>query len=287
MKRIYSNAFLLPGLLVFIIFFFIPSIGSFYYSFGRWSGVNFAGFCGFDNYISVITDSNLNISFKNTAIFAVVTMFFKMSLGLALALIANMQLKTKEFFKSIIFFPVILSSVAVGVAFSGMMHPEVGIINVFLRKIGLGIFARGWLTEPNIIMLSLSVIEIWKWVGLNMAIFLAALQTIPIELYEAVSIDGAPALRKFTAITMPMLRPVINTNIVLAVIGGLTSFDIIYATTGGGPGTMSEVINTLVLRRFADGLYGLSTAANVILFIGVAIIAVVLQKVLAGSEGEV
>lgn len=106
-----------------------------------------------------------------------------------------------------------------------------------------------------------------------MVLFLAALQGIPSELYESAAIDGAGAWKKFTSITLPMLIPIINTNVILSVIGGLTAFDIIYATTGGGPGTMSEVINTFVLRSFAAGRYGESTAANVILFLVVGIIA--------------
>ena len=287
MKKTYSYFYLMPGLLIFLAFFFAPSVGSFYYSFGRWNGVNFAGFCGFDNYISIFSDHSLNHCFQNTLVFAVATLVLKVVLGLLLALLANMRLRTREFFKSVVFFPVILSSVAAGLTFSAIMHPEIGLLNVFLRRIGLGALASGWLVDSRLIMFSLATIEVWKWVGLNMVLFLAALQGIPGELYESASIDGAGTWKKFTSITLPMLIPILNTNIILSVIGGLTAFDTIYATTGGGPGTMSEVINTFVLRSFSQGRYGESTAANVILFLAVGIIAVGLQKFLARFEGEV
>lgn len=287
MRKTYSYKYLLPGLTIFLIIYILPSLGSFYFSVTNWNGMNGGGFVGLNNFKEIFINPDNNIIFKNTFIFAGVTLFFKVVLGLALALLANSQIRSKGLFKSIVFFPVILSSVAVGVAFSAILHPETGIINIFLRSVGLGSLAQQWLTDSRIVMYSIALVDVWKNVGFHMALFLAGLQIIPQDLYEAAFIDGAGSIRKFLNITIPMLLPVINTNILLAIIGGMKVFDSVYVLTAGGPGNASQVINTVVLNNFSLGRYGEATAANVVLFVIVMFIILILNKFLGMLEKEV
>lgn len=287
MRKTYSYKYLMPGLIIFVFLVILPAVGSFYYSVFNYNGLKVGEFVGLNNFKEIFTNSNVNICFKNTFIFSAVTLFLKVVLGLAFALLANTQIRTKGLFKSILFFPVILSSVAVGVSFTAILHPETGIVNIILRTVGLGALAHEWLTDPGIVMYSIAAVDVWKNVGFHMALFLAGLQIIPHDLYESAFIDGAGSVKKFIHITVPLLLPVINTNILFSIIGGMKVFDSVYVLTGGGPGNASQVINTIVLSNFAQMRYGEATAANVILFVMVMITILVLNKFLGMVEKEV
>lgn len=287
-NRRYSYNFLLPGMIIYMIFFIIPAIVSFYFSFTDWntfqSSVRDVSWVGLDNFKEIFTDSTINIAFKNTFIFTLMTTVFKIGLGLILALLLNAGLKSQNYLRAVFFFPSILSSVAIGLAFSSLMHPTTGLINRALISIGLGKFAMDWLTDKNLVIYSLSSIEIWKWVGFHMAIFLAGLQSISKEYYEALAIDGGDWWQGLKNITLPMLMTSFNTNLILALIGGLKVFEIIYVTTGGGPGNSSEVISSVIFKKFSQGYYGLSTAGGLLLFILVCVIAFPLYTFLSRRE---
>lgn len=285
-KRMYYSYWLLiPGLLIFGIFFIYPNLTGFHYAFTNMNeSFKYTRFVGFDNFKSLFQEEDQAVAFKNTFIFAFITTFFKVTLGLLLAMLANLKLKTTLFFRSMLFFPVILSTLAVSLVFSALLHPSRGLLNVFLETIHLDILMRSWLTDPQIVIFSVCFVEIWKWTGLTMILFLAALQTIPQEVKESAMVEGVNSWQMFRYITIPLIMPIINTNVILSVIGGLKVFDIVYALTGGGPGNSSQVINTIVFKNFAAGRNGEATAANVMLFLFVLVIVLLVNKVLNRKE---
>jgi len=167
--------------------------------------------------------------------------------------------------RSIVFFPVLVSFVAVGITFKVMMHPTKGLINAAIGLVGLA--GPKWLTDPQIALLSVALVDVWKGVGLAMVIFIAGIVSIPSELLESVSVDGGGAWARFRYIILPLSKPATFTVILLSFIGGLRSFDLIWTMTGGGPGFTTDVLASTIFKQYQAGFYGLSTAGNVVLFI--------------------
>ena len=161
-----------------------------------------------------------------------------------------------------------------------------GPLNQILSAIGLESLTNSWLTQKDTALASTMGVEIWRMAGWNMMILLAGLQMIPEEFYEAASIDGAGAFKKFTSITLPFLRTSLTTVVVLNTIHGLRVFDIIYSLTGGGPGGLTEVINTQVFKEFGLGRYGMANALNVVAFIITVVIALSMQKIMRGKQNN-
>jgi raffinose/stachyose/melibiose transport system permease protein len=148
--------------------------------------------------------------------------------------------------------------------FVAIYNPQYGIINEALRFVGLGSLATEWLFNPSTAMNAVCAIEIWQWSGFHMVIYLAALRSIPLEFMEAAVVDGATKLQRIIKIKLPMISEAIVTNLVLAIIGGMRVFDKVYATTNGGPVNATEVFSTYIYKTFAQGLYGVSSAYNLI-----------------------
>ena len=269
----YPAAFLVPGGLVYLVFFIVPVVVGVYYSFTNWDFTR-ADFVGLDNSISILNDPNTKGALLNTIIFTLVTTCGKVAIGLALAVFLNRELKTKNFLRSVCFFPAIISTVAVGIAFTAILHPANGLLNRFLRALHLNFMAMNWLTDTRSALLSVCAVEIWKWSGFNMVIILAGLQAVSPEYLEAASIDGASGWKKFWKVTFPLILPAFNNAFVNSLIGGLKVFDIIVATTNGGPGTTTQVMNTVIYRSFAFNMQGEANAGNVLLFLLVAVFAV-------------
>jgi len=284
LKR-YSYWLLVPGALVYFVFFILPSMQSVFYSFTYWD-VFSARFAGFDNYKNILTDTNLNLSLKNTLIFTAVTSFFKVGLGMLLALFLNRGLKTENFLRTVYFSPCIINNIAVGLMFAAMFHPRTGIVNRSLYLLNLDALAQHWLTDRTIAIYSVAFIEIWKWTGFTMIILLAGLQMITKDYYEAASIDGASDFQKFRVITLPLIMPAVTNAVIINLIGGLKVFDIIYATTQGGPGSATEVMNSFVYKAFGQGRYGEACAASVLLALMVSVIVVLSYTALTRREVE-
>jgi len=263
-----------PALIIYFIFFAFPALIGFYYSFTDWRlDRDTIQFVGWDNFKAVFSDKILVLALKNTMIFAVVTVIGKNVIGLLLAMGLNMKLKTRNLLRAIYFSPSILSILVISIIFTPILRTE-GMVNSLLGSLGLDSLAQAWLTNPSIVMWTIAVVSIWQSVGFQMAIYLAGLQSISREYYEAAKIDGASSWRSFTNITLPLLLPAININVMLTLIGGLKVFSEVYVLTGGGPGNASQVVGTIILRAFGEGNWGLGTAVNTLLFVGVSVIAV-------------
>lgn len=284
----YSYSLAIPGLVLFIIFFIIPSIGGLVLSFYKMLGFDFgsAKFAGFSNYIDVFTQPNMRRAIYNSSIFAVVTTILKMTFGLLLALALNKKLLYTNALRTIFFMPAVINTVAVGLIFSSMMHPTNGLINNFFNSVGLDMLAQSWLTDQKLAIFSVCAIEVWKWSGFTMVILLSGMQTISQDYFEAAEIDGATGWEKFRYIIFPLLLPAINNALILNIIGGLKVFDLIQATTQGGPGSTTEVFGTLIYKSFGSGRFGEGCAASILLAIIISIIAIPTYKYIANREVE-
>ena len=280
-NRTYTYSFLLPAGIIYFVFFLLPTIMSLFFSMTWWSLTDWK-FIGLENFKTFLTEPSLNIGFKNTIIYAVVTCGLKVILGLLLGVFLSSKLKTVSFIRSMVFFPTLLSTIAIGMAFAMMMHPTQGLINLALQAVG--IVGPDWLGDSKIALLSVALVDVWKGVGMATVIFIAGIMSIPEDYYEALMIDGGNAWHKFWNIILPLSRPAMNSVIILAFIGGLRSFDLIWAMTKGGPGFSTDLIASIIYKQYQAGFYGLSTAGNVILFLLVSALAFPLYAYLNKKE---
>ena len=268
-KSPYPYWFILPAGSIFLIFFLVPTVSSFYFSLTYWDPFE-ARFAGWDNYIQFFSEPYLLRGTVNTLIFAFLTSALKTALGLLLAVLLTSGILGQSLLRSLIFFPVLVSTVGVGILFKEMMHPTEGVMNLTLDAIGLP--KVGFLTNPSIALFSVAAVDVWRGVGLATLIYIAGLATIGQEYYEAARIDGATRWQQFWRVTVPLVRPATTTVIILSLIGGLRLFDLIWAMTGGGPGFSSDVLASVIYKQYQAGFWGLSTAGNVILFLMIAFI---------------
>lgn len=284
-KKNYPIYFLVPGLLIFTLFFLVPFFVGFGYSFTNWDFIK-SDFVGLKNYITILTDPTMNIAFKNTFLFAIVTTVGKVGLGLLLAVFLTRKFALTNYLRTIYYLPAVINTIAIGITFTAMMHPTKGLINTCLEAIGLGQITQSWLADPKLAMLSICFIEIWKWTGYTMMILLAGMQNISSDYYEAAEVDGATGWQKFRYVTLPLLMPSINNAVILSVIGGLKVFDIVLATTGGGPGVTTQVFNSIIYRSYSYNLQGEASAGTIILAVIVLVITLITNKIIVGKEVE-
>ena len=271
---------IIPGA-IYTIFFVLPTLFSFYFSFTRWDLFT-STWIGFRNYETFFAEQALVIGLRNTVIYAVLTSGLKVVIGMALALLLTSKIIARGYLRSVIFFPVLVSAIGIGLTFTVLMNPEKGLINQALA--GVGVEGPGWLTNPSLALISVGLVDVWKGVGLATVIFIAGLVSIPTEYYEAAEVDGASKWDVFRNIMLPLARPATASVITLSLIGGLRSFDLIWSMTKGGPGFASDVIASVIYKQYQAGFYGLSTAGSVVLFLLVTIIVVPLTRWLNRGE---
>lgn len=269
LDRSYPSQFMVPGAVVFAVFFLVPTFASFYFAFTRWTLFDIK-YTGFDNFRAFFASPQMSGAFKNTLIYGIATSGLKVALGLLIGIVLTSGIFARGYLRAVIFFPVLVSTVGVGITFKALLDPFHGVVNAALGALGLP--TPGWFTDPNLVLGSLIGVDVWKGVGLATLIYMAGLVAIPRDYYEAARIDGASRFDVFRHITLPLVRPATTTVVILSLIGGLRSFDIIWATTGGGPGFSSEVMASVIYKQYGNGFYGLSTAGNVILFLVVTMI---------------
>lgn len=276
-SRAYPMWFYLPAAALYLVFFAIPTFASFYFSLTRWTLFD-TEFIGLENYVRFFQDPQLFTGFVNTFVYGVSTSGAKVVIGLALAVLLTSQIVARGYLRSVVFFPVLVSTIGVGVMFTALLDPFDGLLNTVLAT--FGIEGPQWFTNPDIALLSVAAVDVWKGVGIATLIYIAGLVAIPREYYEAAEIDGAGRWQQFRRITLPLAMPATGTVIILSLIGGLRSFDLIWATTGGGPGFASDVIASVIYKQYQAGYYGLSTAGNVVLFLVVTAIMVPVTMVI-------
>jgi raffinose/stachyose/melibiose transport system permease protein len=279
----YPSWFFLPAAIIYGVLFLLPTFASLYFSLTRWTLFN-STFIGLDNFAQFLREPFLIKGLINTVLYAVITSSMKVVLGLLLAVLLTSQIAGRGYLRSVVFFPVLVSTVGVGITFTILMHPTQGMINEALAMIGIK--GPGWLVNPSLALFSVALVDVWKGVGLATVIYIAGIVAIPKDYYEAARIDGSTKFQSFLYVTLPLCRPATVTVILLSFIGGLRTFDLIWAMTRGGPGFASDTIASVIYKQYQAGFYGLSTAGNVVLFILIAVLVVPLTMLLNRREGH-
>jgi raffinose/stachyose/melibiose transport system permease protein len=282
-RSTYPVWFFLPAAIIYSALFLAPTFASLYFSLTRWTLFD-SVFIGFENFAQFFREPFLIRGLVNTVIYAVVTSGLKVVIGMALAIMLTSQIIARGYLRSVIFFPVLVSTVGVGITFTVLMHPTQGMINQALAMIGVA--GPGWLTNPSLALYSVALVDVWKGVGLATVIYIAGVVAIPKDYYEAARIDGATKWQNFLYVTLPLMRPATATVITLSFIGGLRTFDLIWAMTKGGPGFASDTVASVIYKQYQAGFYGLSTAGNVVLFILIAVLVVPLTMFLNRKQGH-
>lgn len=270
--------FLLPSLIGFLVFVFVPIIAVVGLAFTNYSGGLNTSFIGLDNFIKALTNSTFQTALSNTVTFTLVTVGFQLLLGFIFAIILNGKLIGRAFFRAVIFLPVILSNIAVSLIFVLIFHPSKGPMNSFLNSINLP--SLPWLTSPKTALMTIILVTLWQSFGYYMILFLSGLQSINPELYEAGEIDGANSFQRLIRITVPMLSPTTFLCVIMSVINSFKVFDQIFAMTGGqlggGPARSTTVlVFDIYQRAFTNYEMGYASAESLILLIIVLLITII------------
>ena len=270
-----------PILIVYSLFSLYPIAQTFYMSFFDAKIVRLGKFMGIENYLDIITDKYFKQAFGNTLLFTFGSIAFVLVISLLLAVLVNApSVRFKTFFKVIFFLPVVTSPVAVGYIWKWLYDPTYGIINSFLALFGIA--PVNWLANVNVAMNALIIVNVWKWIGYFMVIFVANLQVIDTTYYEAAAIDGAGTIQQFFRITLPLLRRAVVLVVILGIVNFLKAFAIVFVMTQGGPAGRTELMATYVYRQaFQTGLlrFGYSAAGSMLLFALIMLFTVVANRV--------
>lgn len=274
--------FLTIPVLLSLTFSYYPALSLLYYSFTDWSGLGWdMNWVGFDNYKEIFSRPEIFGVFKNNAYYFVGGLL-QTAVALYFAIVLTSRLKGRNIFRSMLFIPYVLHSVAIVIMFRNVYHVQYGSLNIFLEAIGLGSWQQQWLGNPHLVNFSLAFISIWKYFGLTMVIFIGALQSIPADNYEAAKIDGASGWQTFRFITLPSIRSVLELMLILTLTGALEAFDIPYIMMLGANDTHTFVSKTVDMA-FKFQQAGLASAMAVVLLL-IVIAFIILQRKLLFRE---
>ena len=277
----YFVIFILPALIIYLLFSITTFLYTIYYSFTDYTDMNPINlhFVGLKNNIKVLQTPVMLAAIKNSVIYAILLTGFQTLLGLPLAFVLNQKLKSRNLLRAVFFFPAVFSSLIIGYLWNFIMSSsDFGLINNILHQLGLG--TLNFFTSKNALY-SVILTQIWQWTGWAMVIFLANLQSISPDLYEAAEIDGANGLKKFMYVTLPLMCPSVKIVIVTGLIGGMKVFDIIYSMTSGGPGDATQTVMTVMMKKgISEGFYSTGSAFGVCFFIIVLAISAIVTKLM-------
>ncbi|SDC37823.1 carbohydrate ABC transporter membrane protein 1, CUT1 family [Pelagirhabdus alkalitolerans] len=290
MDKVMSNKwviflYLLPATLMIGVLVYIPIAVSGYFGLFDWDGVGAMNFIGLQNYTELLTDSTFWFSARNSFYLALFsTLALVVYLGVALVL--SSKVKGRELFRKIYLIPMLLSSVAIAQLWIRVYDPNNGFLNTFLRNIGFD-NPPAWLAERDTVLFAIFVAIVWQFAGFYIIIYTAALKGISEELVEAAEIDGASPLQIATRIKVPLISGVIKTTVVLAIVGSLKYFDLIWVMTGGGPNGASEVLASYMYKEaFNRNNFGYGSAIGFALLILALLTTVVIQKITKSKESQ-
>lgn len=279
-----AYAFIVPTLVLFSVFSVYPFARTVELSFTDWNGLSstFAN-VGLDNYIAAFSDGVWWGSVWNGLVLAAVALILMQGLGLLLAVAVDRKIAGQTIYRTVFYLPPILSGIVVAIIWKWLYEPNNGVINATLENLGLGDLAHPWLGDPATALWAISLVSIWQGVGYPFLLFLAGLQGIGDEIYEAARMDGANASQIFWRITLPLLRPVIGIVSVLTFLGAMQTFNLVIAMTGGGPGYATEVpILHIYQSAFGAGAdFGYASALSIIfgvMLFGVSMISLYLSR---------
>lgn len=290
-RYIWAYVFIFPQIIVFFGFSLYPIVMSYVYSFYDWSGIGpLTNFVGLKNYTRILTESSFWNAFGNTFIYTAGFTVISITVALVLALVLNNpKLKGRGIYRTIYFLPVVTTMAIIGIVMQNIFGTQ-GFFNEFLKTIGLIDQSIPWLSNPVLAMILLIIVGSWKEIGITMIYWLTGLQMIPKEVYEAARIDGAGAWQTLRYITLPLLKPIGATILLLTVVSSMRVFDLVKTLTEGGPYFATETLE-LYIYRFAfapDGpsQVGFASAAGVILGVTVFIVSLILGWVVYKVSGQ-
>lgn len=264
--------FILPALILFATFVLFPLVASLYYGFTRWDGMTQPEWIGFENYIRAFGDKIHLRSYVNVTLYVLGTLIVEVGIGLIMAVLLNSDRPGFSFFRVMCFSPVVLSMVAAAILWTFVYDYRFGLLNGFLKTIGLANLVQPWLSNGNTALAAVIIVSGWKYAGFYMVIYLAALKRIPTSLYEAAKLDGAGMFQQFWKITVPLLKETTYIALLLAITGGFAGFELFFAMTNGQPFNATEVPGTWIIKQAFDGSqmgYGVALTVLMMLFIGI------------------
>jgi len=271
--------FILPNFLGFLAFTLIPVLAAFALSFMEWTSFSAPKWVGLANFQRMLASDSFWVALRNTVVYAIGHVPLTMALALLLAMLLNRKLKGIGFFRVALFFPYITSLVAVAVVWNMLFSPDNGPINQFLHTIGIA-NAPGWTSSSDWALPAVIITSVWRDMGYYMVLYLAGLQAIPAELYEAAEVDGASAWQRFWNVTIPSLRPTTFFVVVMLTVSSFKVFDLIVVMTNGGPGRSTPVLSQLIYQEgIGEGKFGYSSAISLVLFLIVLTVTVVQFKI--------
>ncbi|WP_246117491.1 carbohydrate ABC transporter permease [Cellulomonas composti] len=281
--------FVAPALLLFVFFVVWPIVKAVQFSFYRWKGYGpLVDFVGLKNYVSVLNNDVFTGALQHNLIIVVASIAIQLPLGLLIALLLNRRMRGQGMLRTIIFVPYVLAEVIAGVVWFQLLQPKYGVIDAWLDAVGLHGPEQGFLGDPKYALATVIVVLTWKYLGLAILLFLAGLQGVPDELYEAAQIDGASWWQVQRKITIPLLGPTMRTWAFLSMIGSLQLFDMVWILTKGGPANSTTTMATfLVTEGTKRSNYGIASAASVILFVVALILALLYQRFIMRRDNTV
>lgn len=279
-QRLNPVLFLLPALTIYIVFALYPTVSVVEYSFTDWDGISpDRQFVGLANYERLFADRIFWEAFRNTFVWSGVIIVINVGLGLVIAAMLARVWKARLLIQTCIVLPVVISPMAVATIWRWMYQPT-GVINQLLELVGLGALQTPWLGSPDAVLYALAFAHSWSTIGLSVIIFLAGLQAVDEDLYEAAKVDGATPVQSFRYVTLPALRPVTAVVFILTLTQSFKVFDIVWATTQGGPIRFSEILSTYMYKRGAlENQYGYGSAIGVSLLVIVSIATIIYMQI--------
>ena len=274
-RALIGYSFIAPNFIGFAVFILFPVLFTILLSVMDWDGFNAMQFAGLSNFEAIFRDRVFKSAFWKTLLYVVFTVILTLLASLGLACALNKKIKGRDAFRAAIFFPYVASMIAVGAVWKQLFEAKNGPINHMLMSMGID-NPPGWFASTDWAIWGVIIVSIWKFMGYYMLIYLAGLQDIPVQLYEAATLDGATGWQRFRKITLPMLTPSTFFVFIMLTINSFKSFDLIYALTQGGPGTSTTLLaNYIYNQTFVYWDYGKSAAASIILFIIVLAVTIV------------
>jgi len=285
-KKSHIAVFVLPALIIFVVFSIIPLITSGIYSLFQYDGIGTMEFIGLQNYVRMFTeDSYFPKSVLNSMILVSASLFIQLPISLGLAMLLAKGVKGEKYFRTIYFLPVVISSMVIGQLWIKIFHSEYGLLNTLISTVTGQTFDLSWLSNPDTAFMATVIPAVWQYIGYHMLIFYAGIKSISPDYYEAAMIDGASKWQTNIKITIPLLAPVIKTCSIFAITGSLRAFDLIYVMTGGGPNHASDVPATLMYNNlFRRGLYGYGSAQAFFIVIECLIFSYIVTKLFKKAE---
>lgn len=267
-------AITLPGFMLYLFFFIVPLIIGILYSLYDWNGISREkNYTGLNNYLRLFTDTRFKSSLSFTLYYTFLLVILTILLGILLALLLDSGVKKQNLFRTIFFFPAVLSLITVGLIWNEIFYRAIPNIGTFLN---IGFLSKNILSSITYAKYGILFVNLWQGVSLPTVLFLASLQSVPAELYESAKMDGANVYQSFTRITLPFLVPMISLVTVLTLRNGLTTFDYVKAMTNGGPGGSTETVGLLVYNQaFLELEYSYAITQSTVLFLIVAIVSAI------------